>query len=87
MVEINLNCGRRVMKQKIVLIIFLLLIGASTFGHSGRTDRNGGHYNRKTGNYHYHNGGDKGNSGMGWVALSGGIGLILFLKSAGNKKH
>lgn len=23
--------------------------------HSGRTDANGGHYNRKTGEYHYHN--------------------------------
>ena len=25
--------------------------------HSGRTDANGGHYNRKTGQYHYHGGG------------------------------
>ena len=25
--------------------------------HSGRTDANGGHYNRKTGKYHYHGGG------------------------------
>ena len=24
--------------------------------HSGRTDANGGHYNRKTGEYHYHSG-------------------------------
>lgn len=25
--------------------------------HPGRTDGSGGHYNRKTGEYHYHNGG------------------------------
>ena len=37
----------------------------STFGltdvlkaHSGRTDSNGGHYNRTTGEYHYHNSGN-----------------------------
>ena len=29
-----------------------LLLGAS---HPGRTDRYGGHHNRKTGGYHYHN--------------------------------
>ena len=27
------------------------------YSHSGRTDSRGGHYNRKTGQYHYHNGG------------------------------
>jgi hypothetical protein len=27
------------------------------FSHPGRTDANGGHYNRKTGEYHYHNSG------------------------------
>lgn len=38
----------------------LLLILASVFlsAHSGRTDSDGGHYNRTTGEYHYHNGGD-----------------------------
>lgn len=29
----------------------------SASAHSGGTDSNGGHYNRKTGEYHYHNGG------------------------------
>lgn len=33
--------------------------------HPGRTDANGGHYNRKTGEYHYHNGGYSGSSGGG----------------------
>ena len=27
------------------------------FSHSGRTDAQGGHNNRKTGGYHYHNAG------------------------------
>jgi hypothetical protein len=29
---------------------------AFSYSHGGRTDSNGGHYNRKTGEYHYHNG-------------------------------
>lgn len=29
----------------------------SAYPHSGRTDKYGGHYNRKTGVYHYHNSG------------------------------
>ena len=39
------------------LVIFLLssLITTSPiWSHSGRTDSSGGHYNRKTGVYHYH---------------------------------
>ena len=33
--------------------------------HSGRTDANGGHYNRKTGEYHYHNSGTSSGSTSG----------------------
>jgi len=39
----------------------LLILAVFTFSssiahpHSGRTDSQGGHYNRKTGGYHYHN--------------------------------
>ena len=44
-----------------VLSVILLIsaVFAYDFGyaHSGRTDANGGHYNRKTGGYHYHGGG------------------------------
>lgn len=53
------------------------------FGHSGRTDKNGGHYNHKTGEYHYHNGGV---SGLFWVVLIGGVIVFLFLKSGDNNK-
>lgn len=34
-----------------------MLFYDSAHTHSGRTDANGGHYNRKTGGYHYHNSG------------------------------
>jgi hypothetical protein len=37
-------------------ISFLLLSGTIK-AHPGRTDSSGGHYNRKTGDYHYHGGG------------------------------
>ena len=37
----------------IVALVFLFNEGG-VFSHSGRTDSSGGHYNRKTGQYHYH---------------------------------
>ncbi len=39
-----------------VVIIFLVLLfdGGGVLSHSGGTDSSGGHYNRKTGEYHYH---------------------------------
>ena len=44
----------------ITLLAFIVTVPYSfTEAHSGRTDSNGGHYNRKTGEYHYHNGGTK----------------------------
>lgn len=39
----------------ICFLTFALLI-TTAFAHSGRTDANGGHYNRSTGEYHYHHG-------------------------------
>lgn len=48
------------MKKKIsrfvLVTLFLLIIPVSVFAHPGRTDSNGGHYNRSTGKYHYHHG-------------------------------
>ena len=43
-----------------VAIIAILGLAGSVFAHPGETDANGGHYNRKTGEYHYHNGGSAG---------------------------
>ena len=49
------------MKNKITLtIIFSLVISGQAFGHGGGLDAQGGHTNRKTGEYHYHRGPSKG---------------------------
>lgn len=50
------------MFRKALIILGLMLVSGvlfydSAYTHSGRTDANGGHYNRKTGEYHYHNSG------------------------------
>lgn len=50
------------MFRKVLIVLSLILISGVVFydfayTHSGRTDANGGHYNRKTGGYHYHNSG------------------------------
>ena len=41
----------------LILTTGMLFLYDSAHTHSGRTDANGGHYNRKTGQYHYHNSG------------------------------
>lgn len=33
-----------------------MVLACPAFAHSGRTDSKGGHYNRSTGEYHYHHG-------------------------------
>ena len=45
-------------KIRIVLLVTLLflLFSVVATAHSGRTDENGGHYDRSTGEYHYHHG-------------------------------
>ena len=43
--------------KRLFLLFFLFTISVSLFSHSGRTDAYGGHNNRKTGGYHYHNAG------------------------------
>lgn len=40
----------------VLLIICSLLLSLPVSAHSGRTDSKGGHYNRDTGEYHYHHG-------------------------------
>lgn len=42
------------MKKSIFILLMLMLTVISLSAHSGRTDSNGGHYNHKTGEYHYH---------------------------------
>lgn len=50
------------MKSKLSIIyllvgifLFSLITSSPIYSHSGRTDSSGGHTNRKTGEYHYHN--------------------------------
>lgn len=45
-------------KLKIIILIILLILIAPllSYSHSGRTDSSGGHYDRSTGEYHYHHG-------------------------------
>ena len=38
----------------VIVSLMFLFDGGGVFSHSGRTDSSGGHYNRKTGGYHYH---------------------------------
>lgn len=45
------------MKSVVLSVFFAFFIFGSVFAHSGRTDKYGGHHNRKTGGYHYHNSG------------------------------
>lgn len=50
------------MFRKALIAFSLMLVSGvlfydSAYTHPGRTDANGGHYNRKTGTYHYHNSG------------------------------
>lgn len=40
----------------LLITILLLLLTVPAYAHPGKTDGNGGHYNRSTGEYHYHHG-------------------------------
>ena len=47
----------------IIAFILFAVFATVVFAHPGRTDSNGGHYNRSTGEYHYHDGLSAGKSG------------------------
>ena len=49
------------MKHKLIIFVAIIialsvLFSTTALAHSGGTDRNGGHYNHSTGEYHYHHG-------------------------------
>ena len=44
------------MKRLFALVCALLLLSVPGFAHPGRTDGSGGHYDRSTGEYHFHHG-------------------------------
>lgn len=39
-----------------LLVVLLCALSITISAHSGRTDGNGGHYDRSSGEYHYHHG-------------------------------
>ena len=45
------------MKKTIMCLLFIFLTCGFVFSHSGKTDKNGGHWDHKTNTYHYHNSG------------------------------
>lgn len=47
----------KIIKNIFVCTIMSVSLVTTGYGHSGRTDANGGHQDRSTGTYHYHNGG------------------------------
>lgn len=74
-------------KPRILRILCLLFLCIVLSSHSGRTDQYGGHYDRSTGEYHYHNGSPtynrdaKGSSGSGFIyIIIAGVG-VFFLYS------
>lgn len=48
--------AKKLSKIFFFFLIITLSFSLSASAHSGRTDGNGGHYNRSTGEYHYHHG-------------------------------
>lgn len=40
----------------LLMAVLLLALTVPAYAHPGKTDANGGHYNRSTGEYHYHHG-------------------------------
>ncbi len=72
------------MKVIIAVVIFSIGIG-DTLAHSGRTDRHGGHWNRKTGTYHYHRKKESSNFWL-YTLLGGGAGVFLLSRSSEEKK-
>lgn len=44
------------MRKSLLCLLVVLVWTIPAFAHSGRTDSSGGHYNRSTGEYHYHHG-------------------------------
>lgn len=44
------------MRRLVVCLLLLLWLSCAAHAHPGGTDSKGGHYNRSTGEYHYHHG-------------------------------
>ena len=47
---------KQILKSLFLFFMLFTLCIPTVFSHSGRTDSNGGHWDRSTGTYHYHSG-------------------------------
>ncbi len=47
---------KQILKSLFLFFMLFTLCMPTVFSHSGRTDSNGGHWDRSTGTYHYHSG-------------------------------
>ena len=47
---------RRIIFLLFNFILIMSLLSTTAYAHSGKTDSNGGHYDRDSGEYHYHHG-------------------------------
>lgn len=73
------------MKAIIIVLSIFSLVFSDTLAQSGCTDRHGGHWNRKTGTYHYHNKEESSNFGL-YTILGGGAGVFFLSRSSNEKK-
>lgn len=81
--------------MRLVLLI-ILACTSPLCAHSGRTDSQGGHYNRSTGEYHFHDGRYAGrqkttstakstkSDGSGWITLGVIVLVALWFANSGN---
>ena len=51
-----MNNSKRTIRKVIILFLSILLLSNTVLAHPGKTDRNGGHTDHSTGEYHYHHG-------------------------------
>jgi hypothetical protein len=95
------RCSLRVFKvclRQIELVAALIFTFTDfTLAHSGRTDSSGGHFNRSTGEYHFHDGRNAGrrqsaalskkdsSDSWMWVAGISAAALWLFLRNPNSK--
>ena len=69
-------------KKRFIITISNFIFYLSLFAHSGRTDSDGGHYNRSTGEYHNHNG----SSISSGLIILGIVIAIILINSGRNKR-
>ena len=77
---------RNISKLLSVCLVCLCLLCSAADAHSGRTDANGGHWNRKTGEYHYHHGYPAHQHPGGVCPYIGGGGIVTTKAPSTTKK-